>query len=192
MCNVPRKDYPVLSNTGISDTIPNWFWKLSSHIFFVDLSHNQIRGSFPGLSRIQADSAAIYLGHNRLTGLLPHFTSGVVELDLSNYLFSGSITHFLCDQFSEPNILEYLDLSNNLLSLQIPDCWMNWQPLNVLNLGYNNLSGNLPKSLGSLTELQSLHLRNNRLTGELPSSLQNCTELLFINIGQNEFFGPFT
>ncbi|XP_019056150.1 PREDICTED: histone deacetylase 5-like [Nelumbo nucifera] len=76
--------------------------------------------------------------------------------------------------------------------IQIPDCWMNWQPLNVLNLGYNNLSGNLPKSLGSLTELQSLHLRNNRLTGELPSSLQNCTELLFINIGQNEFFGPFT
>ncbi|KAF8391024.1 hypothetical protein HHK36_023324 [Tetracentron sinense] len=37
----------VLNNVGISDIMPDWFWKLSLQIESVDLSNNQIRGPIP-------------------------------------------------------------------------------------------------------------------------------------------------
>ncbi|XP_010249615.1 PREDICTED: probable leucine-rich repeat receptor-like protein kinase At5g63930 [Nelumbo nucifera] len=178
-----------LSNTGISDNIPSWFWKLSSSFSLIDLSLNQISGQIPGLQNIENYDAAIYLGSNRFTGSIPRFSSNVVELDLSENLFSGSVSHFFCDNTSQANNLAYLDLSSNLLSAEIPDCWTNWPMLSVVKLESNNLSGNIPISMGSLTQLQSLHLRNNNLTGVLPSSLQNCTNLLTLDIGENEFSG---
>ncbi|KAL7245024.1 hypothetical protein ACSBR2_000380 [Camellia fascicularis] len=39
--------YLDLSNTGISDRIPIWFWNSSSSLYFLDLSHNQIYGEIP-------------------------------------------------------------------------------------------------------------------------------------------------
>ncbi|XP_010253778.1 PREDICTED: probably inactive leucine-rich repeat receptor-like protein kinase At2g25790 [Nelumbo nucifera] len=86
-------------------------------------------------------------------------------------------------------VLNFLDLSNNLLSGNIPDCWMNWPSPRVIKLVSNKLTGNLPISLGSLIGLQPLHLRNNSLTGELPSSLRIYTELTTIDISGNELSG---
>ncbi|XP_042479779.1 receptor-like protein EIX2 [Macadamia integrifolia] len=90
---------------------------------------------------------------------------------------------------NEPSNLKLLDLSNNLLSEEIPDCWMYWNSLEAINLGNNNFTGTVPSSLGSLSGLQSLHLPNNHLSGELPSSLQNCTESQIIDLDKNEFSG---
>lgn len=42
-----------LSNTWISDTIPNWFWDLSLSIKHLKLSHNKLRGRLPDLSSLQ-------------------------------------------------------------------------------------------------------------------------------------------
>ena len=36
-----------MSNVGISDTIPNWFWNLASNIKLLNLSHNHIKGTIP-------------------------------------------------------------------------------------------------------------------------------------------------
>uniref|UniRef100_A0A5B6YV36 Uncharacterized protein n=2 Tax=Davidia involucrata TaxID=16924 RepID=A0A5B6YV36_DAVIN len=82
-----------------------------------------------------------------------------------------------------------LHLSNNLLSGRIPDCWMNWQSVEMINLENNNLMGNIPDSMGYLGFLQSLHLRNNNLSGNLPMSLQNCTKLTLVDLAENEFIG---
>ncbi|KAL7259401.1 hypothetical protein ACSBR1_005325 [Camellia fascicularis] len=38
-----------LAYTGILDAIPIWFWNLSSSLYFLDLSHNQIHGEIPYL-----------------------------------------------------------------------------------------------------------------------------------------------
>ncbi|KAF8393032.1 hypothetical protein HHK36_021273 [Tetracentron sinense] len=166
-----QKDCEILdlSGTRISDTIPNWFWNLSSQIGYLNLSHNQIYGEIP---------SSVKFGGNYLSGL-----------DLSNNFFSGSISLFLCHKTDKPNSLKFLDLTGNLLSGDIPDCWMNWQALKVVKLGNNNLTGDLPSSIGSLSSLQSLHLRNNSLFGELPTSLQNCKELSTIDLSGNKFSG---
>ncbi|KAF3448126.1 hypothetical protein FNV43_RR08837 [Rhamnella rubrinervis] len=131
-----------LSNTGISDTIPSWFWNLSSSGFLsLNLSHNQIHGQLPDLLHV-GFSTTIYLSSNKFTGPLPRISWKVAELDLSNNSFSGDIAHLICHPtpttFSgEPNSLTILHLGDNHLSGKIPDCWRKWPLLEVINLDNN-------------------------------------------------------
>ncbi|KAF7147769.1 hypothetical protein RHSIM_Rhsim03G0185800 [Rhododendron simsii] len=180
-----------LSGTGISDSVPQWFWNLSSRIRYLNLSHNQIQGKIPKIPKLDDTYPMIYLSSNQLSGPLPRLSSNVTELDLSNNLFSGEISIFLCERKDEPNRLEILHLGGNLLSGEIPDCWENWPNLRVIKLGDNHLSGNIPSSLGFLPRLKSLHLRNNSLSGEVPLGLENCTRLVTIDLSLNLIVGSF-
>ncbi|XP_059432529.1 receptor-like protein EIX1 [Corylus avellana] len=83
-----------MSDVGIIDTIPNWFWGLSSNIMILNLSHNQITGNVPlqWFSTRFIGYPQIDLSYNRLTGSLPRFNSDPVVLNLANNLFQGSIT----------------------------------------------------------------------------------------------------
>ncbi|PON62450.1 LOW QUALITY PROTEIN: LRR domain containing protein [Trema orientale] len=178
-----------LSETGISDAIPNWFWNLSTSISYLNLSHNQISGRVPDIRLDAGSFSMIYLGSNKFEGHLPRISSTVTELDLSNNSFSGDISHFLCQPLGGANRLTILHLGDNVLSGNIPDCWMYWPSLEVIKLGNDNLTGEIPSSMGSLRNLKSLHLRNNSLSGEIPISLQNCTVLSVIDLGLNKFVG---
>ncbi|GMI85700.1 hypothetical protein like AT2G34930 [Hibiscus trionum] len=175
-----------ISHSNISDTIPAWFWNLPSNLMFLNLSSNKISGSVPNLPLKFDYTPSIYLSSNLFYGLIPRFLSNSSVLDLSNNMFSGTLS-FLC--MKEESHLNYLDLSNNLFSGSIPDCWSkNWR-LSVINLENNNLSGVIPSSLGSVELLQSLRLRNTSLYGEIPNSLQNCTELKLLDLGENKLTG---
>ncbi|XP_031277402.1 receptor-like protein EIX2 [Pistacia vera] len=85
--------------------------------------------------------------------------------------------------------MTFLKLEDNILSGELPDCWMNWQELEILNLDNNKFTGNLPSSIGSLSSLRSLHLRKNNLFGTLPTSLKNCTSLVALDVVKNWFVG---
>ena len=187
-----QKDYTYLdlSNTSISDAIPSWFWNLSTHFSLMDLSNNQIRGEVPRLFFVRSHSSKIYLNSNKFTGPLPQISSGVAVLDLSGNLFTGEISHLLCQPASAgTNQLLFLGLGENLLSGMIPDCWMKWPLLHVIELSNNKLTGEIPSSIGSLQSLWSLHLRNNSLYGQVPFSLQNCKDLFILNLGLNKLVG---
>ncbi|XP_062153423.1 receptor-like protein EIX2 [Alnus glutinosa] len=184
-----------ISNAKISDTIPNWFWDLSSNIKFLNLSHNQINGTIPlqWFSTNFIGSPLIDLSYNRLSGPFPQFNSASIVLNLSNNLFQGSITS-ICETNGSVNAismyLSYLDLSDNLLSGELPNCWGNMLFLTMLNLANNNLSGRIPDSFcGSSVWLQSLHLQNNSFIGELPRSLIRCSLLELLDLGENRLFG---
>ncbi|RVW70472.1 LRR receptor-like serine/threonine-protein kinase FLS2 [Vitis vinifera] len=84
---------------------------------------------------------------------------------------------------------ESLDISGNLLSVELPNCWMYWRELTRLKLGNNNLTGHIPRSMGSLIWLGSLHLRNNHLSEKFPLPLKNCSSLVVLDLGENEFTG---
>ena len=174
-----------LQNTGISSAIPAWFWTTSCDV--VDLSQNQIIGVIPRIHY----SSRVYLGSNNFTGPLPQISSDVTELILSNNLFSGSLSPMLCQRRTdkEVNLLEDLDISGNLLSGELPNCWMYWTGLTTLDLRNNNLTGHIPNSMGSLFWLGLLHLRNNHLFGDVPVSLKNCSSLMVLDLGENEFTG---
>ncbi|XP_068316409.1 receptor-like protein EIX1 [Pyrus communis] len=176
-----------LSGTGISSTIPTWFWNLTSQVDYLNLSHNQLYGQIQNI--FGAKYLVVDLSSNHFTGALPIVPTSLWWLDLSNSSFSGSVFHLFCDRPDETKRLYVVHLGNNFLTGKVPDCWMSWKFLSFLNLENNNLTGNVPMSMGYLQWLESLHLRNNHLYGELPHSLQNCTELSFVDLSENGFSG---
>ncbi|XP_034710522.1 receptor-like protein EIX2 [Vitis riparia] len=172
-----------ISRVSIKDAIPSWFWSLN--LDYINLADNRIYGTVPSLPT----AYQIYLCSNKFTGPLPRISSKTFSLDLSHNSFNGSLSPILCQQNNEENILWSLDLSGNILSGELPDCWASWTLLMVLTSQNNILTGHLPSSMGSLLQLRSLHLHNNSLSGTLPPSMQGCKSLSVVDLGENEFSG---
>ncbi|KAK3199698.1 hypothetical protein Dsin_023113 [Dipteronia sinensis] len=179
-----------ISNNGISDVIPDWFWKSLSQFSLLNLSHNQIHQKIPNFSNT-GEFSTLDLSSNKFFGPLPHISFDVHDiLDLSNNALSGSIFQFLCYGMDESKTTKYLSLENNSLSGELPDCWMKWQKLISLNLGNNKFTGNLPTSMGNLSSLESLILRKNNFSGVIPvASLEKCTGLWIFDAAENQFVG---
>ncbi|KAJ4832473.1 hypothetical protein Tsubulata_000012, partial [Turnera subulata] len=175
-----------ISNASISDTIPSWLWDLSADLSVLNLSKNQMSGILPDLSLKLPKISGIDLSSNHLKGPLPLFPSSVSSLILFNNMFSGSLSP-LCDIVG--GSLNVLDLSNNLFSGRLPDCFTNWDSLVVLNLANNSFSGEVPYSMGSMSQLGTLSLHNNNFSGDLPLSLRNCSQLTFLDLSENRFSG---
>ncbi|TQE06738.1 hypothetical protein C1H46_007607 [Malus baccata] len=209
-----QKKYSVLdiSNTGISDILPSWFWDRLSHdsiltgmnlsltgmnlsvlhmdlpLFDMDLSNNQIRGKIPN-SRFEFPSSfppSMNLSWNQLEGPIPSFLSKASSLDLSNNKLS-ELTSFLCP--IKVSYLGFLDVSSNYLYEELPDCWMHFKQLAFLDLSYNALFGKIPATMGSLFSIQTLKINKNGFVGELPSSLKNCSRLVLFDVGENNLSG---
>jgi len=179
--------YLDISNAGISDNVPECIWKkLSSHGLEFDISYNNLKGSIPNL-QIKNYCSSLSLSSNAFEGPIPPFLRGSGFIDLSKNKFSDSSSLLCANDIYE--VLAYLDVSNNQLSRQIPDCWSNFKSLAYVDLSHNNFSGKIPTSMGSPVELQALLLRNNRLTQEIPSSLMNCTKLVMVDLGGNRLEG---
>ncbi|XP_020586803.1 LRR receptor-like serine/threonine-protein kinase FLS2 [Phalaenopsis equestris] len=79
-----------LSNCGISDIIPSWFWNISSQIKYLNMSQNAIRGELP-MSMNIALEANIDLRSNLLEGRLPRLKNFVRCVSFSNNKFSSGI-----------------------------------------------------------------------------------------------------
>ncbi|RVW94637.1 LRR receptor-like serine/threonine-protein kinase GSO2 [Vitis vinifera] len=178
-----------ISASGISDVIPNWFWNLTSDLLWLNISNNHISGTLPNL---QATPLMLDMSSNCLEGSIPQSLFNGGRLDLSNNLFSGSISLSCGTTNQSSGGLLNLDLSNNQLSGELPNCWEQWKDLIVLNLANNNFSGKIKDSIGLLHGMQTLHLRNNSFTGALPSSLKNCRALRLIDLGKNKLSGKIT
>ncbi|KAG4149823.1 hypothetical protein ERO13_D05G357384v2, partial [Gossypium hirsutum] len=180
-------EYLDISASGISDSLPYWFWDKFQGLPYINMSFNQISGTFPNNSIhiIQLD-----LSSNNFSGPLPRFSLEFVvigTINLSKNKFNGSVSP-ICNVNDEGS-LALLDLSNNQFSGVVPDCFGSFSPLTALNLGDNSFSGSLPSSLGYLISLEMLSLRGNKFSGVLPSSLQNCAKLKFLDLSDNELSG---
>ncbi|GAY45603.1 hypothetical protein CUMW_090600 [Citrus unshiu] len=176
-----------ISDAGISDTIPDWFWNQTNELFVLNISNNQIQGKLPDLSmRFDTSGSGIDISSNHFEGPIPALPTTATFLNLSKNKFSGTMS-IICSM--DGNNLLYLDLSSNFLSGRLPGCWMQFDGLGILNLANNNFSGNIPDSIGFLRNILTLSLYNNSLTGELPSSLKNCSQLRVMDLGNNELSG---
>ncbi|KAH0979510.1 hypothetical protein GBA52_006687 [Prunus armeniaca] len=178
-----QKNYTWLdiSDAGISDTIPSWFWDLSQKLAVMEISHNQMRGTVGNIIS-EEFAPRLNLSWNQLEGPIPSILSKASILDLSHNNFSGPAS-FLCA--SKDSNLTFLDLSSNHVSGELPDCWIHLKNLVFLDLSNNNLFGKIPTTMGHLFSIKTLRLSNNRFVGELPSQLKNCTKLILFDLGEN-------
>uniref|UniRef100_A0A5B7AVY1 Putative receptor-like protein 12 n=1 Tax=Davidia involucrata TaxID=16924 RepID=A0A5B7AVY1_DAVIN len=199
----------VLNNANISDTIPDWFWKLDLQVNELDVAYNQLSGKVPN-SLYFSYPSTVDLSSNRFEGPLPLWSSNVSKLYLRDNLFSGPIPHDIGEvmphltdldismnslsgsiPLSMGNLTELttLVISNNRLSGEIPEIWKDIPFLYIVDMSNNSLSGMIPKSLGSLSYLKFLILSRNNLSGEFPSALRNCTSMGTLDLGDNQFSG---
>ncbi|KAI5345443.1 hypothetical protein L3X38_013320 [Prunus dulcis] len=98
--------YLYISDAGISDILPSWFWSLCRNVEHMDLARNQIRGTFPNLTLEFSYSSEQHLSSNKLEGQIPSVLLNAPYLDLSSNKLEGPI----------PSVLSkasYLDLSSN-------------------------------------------------------------------------------
>ncbi|XP_031260902.1 receptor-like protein EIX2 [Pistacia vera] len=176
-----------ISNAGISDILPEWFWDLSLELRELNLSHNQIKSKLPNLSLKFNSSliSAIDFSSNHFEGPIPTLPSLISFVNLSKNKFSGTISS-LC--FAIENLV-FIDISSNLLYGGVPNCWKQSNYLMIVNFANNNFFGKIPDTMGALSNLQTSSLRNNSFSGELPSSLKNCTELRMLDLEKNALSG---
>nr|XP_028948121.1 receptor-like protein EIX2 [Malus domestica] len=180
----------------------------SKSLASVDLSDNQCTSPsiYLWLSNYNASLVFLGLDNSSLTALGsckmgPYFPkwlqtqneysfldisdAGIVDI-LPSW-FWGSIS-ILCEAYES---LMFLNLSNNNLSGELPQCWTHFDHLVMLDLSYNAFSGKIPSTVGSLYRMETLKLRSNRFVGEFPSSFKNCTSLKkVLDVGYNQLSGP--
>nr|GMD16746.1 receptor-like protein 12 [Ipomoea batatas] len=174
---------------------PHWL-RTQRNVWVLSMRNASITNAIPDwFWDVFWNSMGIYLSQNGISGNIPikphvgvesYMKASVEFLFLSKNQLTGEIPKCLCNLKD----LVQLDLSTNKLSGEIPLCFGKLHNLIVLDLGNNNLCGHIPNSLGSLYLLESLHLRNNKLEGEVPSSLQNLgSSLKFLDLSENELTG---
>jgi len=178
-----------ISDAGIDDFVPDWFWNKLQFIQELNMSYNSLQGTIPNLTMKSVEDGpdAIILNSNKLEGVIPTFLSHAGTLDLSENKFSDLNTLLCGDRV--PKNRYSLDLSNNEIAGQLPDCWEHLSSLRYLDLRNNKLSGKIPQSMGSLVHLNALVLRNNNFIGELPLTLKNCSWLTLLDVSKNMLSG---
>ncbi|CAL4910691.1 unnamed protein product [Urochloa decumbens] len=166
-------------NTGLSGTIPDWFWSTFSNATHLDLSYNQI--TVPYL--LPRSIELLDISKNSLNGQLPP-NFGAPKLQVA-VLFSNCITGTIPESICRWPQLQTLDLSNNLLTRGLPDC--DKHELKQWNPSSNNSSWVNSSNPYSL-EIRTL-LNNNSLSGGFPLFLKQCQNLKFLDLTQNKFSG---
>ncbi|KAF4357729.1 hypothetical protein G4B88_023187 [Cannabis sativa] len=179
----------VITNSGISESIPNWFWNFSTQLSLVNLSNNQIGGPIVKDYSLKSSLIEVDLSSNHFVGPIPNFLFKVERLHLSKNKFSSlnSMCNVSDDHYHYS--LSFLDISDNQLIGELPNCLWKLKYIKILILSNNKLSGKIPKSIGSLSSIRSLHLSNNNFSGNLPSSMKKCQELILLDLGKNKLSG---
>ncbi|XP_042478859.1 receptor-like protein 35 [Macadamia integrifolia] len=204
----------LLSNNQLTGRLDQLFHNSSlssSSLEFMNLSGNKLNGQIPKSISQFSSLQSLYLSSNDFSGTVKlEDTFGNLKdlssLDLSNNnllsLEFGNGSSFRpqlyelrlisCHIKEFPNFLrtqeqlEYLDLSNNTISGQVPN-WIWKKQLQYLNLSYNSLNTlERPLLNFSSSPLSTLDLRNNKLQGSLPIPASYVT---FFSISNNSFVG---
>ncbi|KAM0878560.1 hypothetical protein ACQ4PT_034790 [Festuca glaucescens] len=158
-----------------------------SYLRELNLGNNHLTGQIPPelgrLVRLQP----LNLSENYLQGSIPvtlRRCTGHMTLDLSSNQLQGEL-----GWLAILTLIEFLDLSQNRISGEIPYGLGNISKLWHLSLMDNKLSGTIPSSLGLMSSLCWLNLGVNNLSGVIPTSIWNISSLTLFSVKQNMLSG---
>ncbi|KAF3951797.1 hypothetical protein CMV_022592 [Castanea mollissima] len=186
----------VSINNNVTYTLPNLqqlnlsscnisefpiFLRTTTTLKFLDLSKNRIYGQVPRwLGDVGRDSLYFLdLRGNLLQGPFPTLSLLSLQyLFVSNNKLTGEIPSLICNESS----LVVLDLSHNNLSGVVPKCLLHSNVLLVLDLRMNSLRGTIPATFAKRNNFRIINLNGNQLEGPLPQSLANCRTPFFAKL----------
>nr|CAA57133.1 AWJL175 [Triticum aestivum] len=125
---------------------------------------------------------------NQIEGRIPESMcklQSLLYLDLSNNILESEIP-----QCFDGKQIQFLLLSNNSLSGKFPAFLQNSTRLKFLDLAWNKFSGRLPTWIGELWKLRFLLLSHSALSGTIPVEITNLGYLQFLDLSVNNFSGP--
>jgi Leucine-rich repeat (LRR) protein len=193
-----------ISNTGIDDELPVWFWQVLNTTNYLDLSKNNLSGQLPeSLEFMTATEMLLY--DNHFTGSIPKLPRSLYKIDLSTNSLLGSLSF----NFEDVAQIRILILRKNSFNGSIPQSLCKLHHLQVLDLSQNSLTGTIPDCLNKIvnstqrtpsrfcsspssslsSSIKMLNLGHNNLSGRFPLFLKSCNNLVFLDLGNNNFFG---
>ncbi|XP_050223385.1 leucine-rich repeat receptor-like serine/threonine-protein kinase RGI4 [Mercurialis annua] len=184
----------VLNNWVASDETPcSWYGVacnfnnevVSLELRFVDL-FGQVPTNFSSLSSLNK----LVLSGTNLTGSIPKQIAEelpqLTYLDLSDNVITGEIPSEICGLLR----LQELYLNSNQLTGSIPIEIGNLTSLKWLVLYDNQLGGSLPYTIGKLKNLQVIRAGGNKnLEGPLPTEIGNCSDLVLLGLAETSISG---
>ncbi|XP_010680326.1 systemin receptor SR160 [Beta vulgaris subsp. vulgaris] len=182
-----------ISSSNITGSLQA-FSLCSSSLSEIDLSHNFISGSFVDLSRFSSCSSlsSLNLSFNLLESSKDlrgaHFGLSLKSLDVSgNQLTGKQALPWLLSQGCEN--LSQLVLKGNKLegSFSVSGC----SSLEYLDLSSNNFSTQIPNFGKDCPNLKHLDLSSNKFDGKIDNALDGCKSLSYLNVTNNQFAGGF-
>ncbi|RCV26082.1 hypothetical protein SETIT_5G217000v2 [Setaria italica] len=197
-----------ISDAGIVDYLPEWYWSVFSNVEYLNISCNQISGRLPRsldlcrtLPQLHKHLVELDISKNSLSGPLPRkiIAQNLTDLLLSDNCISGAIPSYICQLpflslplCSKQSFISALILYDNLLSGKFPSVLQSCPDLILLDLADNKyigdpinmFSGSIPVKLMELGYLQFLDLAYNRISGSIPHSLANLKAMTQDQVGK--------
>uniref|UniRef100_A0A7N2R143 non-specific serine/threonine protein kinase n=1 Tax=Quercus lobata TaxID=97700 RepID=A0A7N2R143_QUELO len=200
LTNCTQLEDIFLNSNQLSGELPSSAANLSVKLQEFCIDDNLLTGSLPqGFERYQ-NLVALSIQQNSFKGQIPKSIGKLQKLQrlmVHENLFSGEIpdifsnlTQLFCSIWETTSYqLEFMDVSGNQLSGNIPPMTQRYPSLRSLNIARNKITGSIPKSLENLAALESLDLSSNNLSGQIPKELQNLQVLQMLNLSFNRFEG---
>ncbi|RCV29723.1 hypothetical protein SETIT_6G035200v2 [Setaria italica] len=195
LCNASKLELAQMYDNSFSGVIPDCLGTHLKNLWALTLDGNQLEanvdadwGFMDSLTNC-SNLKIISLVENKLGGVLPgsiaNLSTSMEYLGISINMVSGQIPQEIGNLVN----LNAIDMDLNKLTGIIPTSIGKLNKLNRLDLSANKLSGQIPPTIGNLTVLTELSLLDNMLTGPIPSSLGSCP-LQTLNLGHNRLAGP--
>ncbi|RZB61670.1 Receptor-like protein EIX2 [Glycine soja] len=219
-----------LSINNLNHQIPSWLFNLSTTLVQLDLHSNLLQGQIPQIISSLQNIKNLDLQNNQLSGPLPDSLGQLKHLEVLN--LSPKFPEWLKRQSSVKVLtmskagiadlvpswfwnwtlqIEFLDLSNNLLSGDLSNIFVNSSVINlssnlfkgtlpsvsanveVLNVANNSISGTISPFLcgkeNATNKLSVLDFSNNVLYGDLGHCWVHWQALVHLNLGSNNLSG---
>lgn len=173
----------MLSGNKFQGELPSWMGNRFKRLTLLALGENMIQGPIPSsLSSLMGLQHPIDASPDNYMYL---FASQTLSPPISLYL--KNITTVF---YSLPRSITVIDLSNNMLTGEIPSEMADMLGLRYLNLSHNNLSGPTPSTFSSFSSLLQMDFSNNNLVGSIPPGFVALSNLEYVDFSYNNLDGP--
>ncbi|KAL6876385.1 hypothetical protein ACP4OV_012957 [Aristida adscensionis] len=201
------------AKNNLTGMLPQNIFQSGCKLESLDLSFNQLRGSFPGSIAHCRDLEFLSLWGNSFSGFIPAGIgdiTGLQTLILGNNLFDRRIPL----ELTNCSKLQYLDISKNFFGGDVQNVFGNFTGLrhlvlhdNIytggiissgilrlpllarLDLSFNEFHGDLPDEVADMKSLMYLILSNNFFSGGIPPSWGKLNKLQLLGLSYNELSG---